>query len=63
MKNLYYGFLLSVCLILNVIAGQQSHVDTGFIDVPDGKLYYEMTGQGDETIVLFMMAWYTASLG
>jgi 3-oxoadipate enol-lactonase len=52
MKNIYCGFIISVCLMLNVVAGQQSPIDKGFIDVPDGKLYYEMTGQGNETIVL-----------
>jgi pimeloyl-ACP methyl ester carboxylesterase len=30
---------------------QQASGDTGFIEVKDGKLYYEIAGQGDETIV------------
>jgi pimeloyl-ACP methyl ester carboxylesterase len=51
MKKLYYGFIISVCLILGVVIGQRNPIETGFIDVPDGKLYYEMTGQGDETII------------
>jgi pimeloyl-ACP methyl ester carboxylesterase len=33
-------------------AGQHDSTDTDYLSVKDGKLYYEMTGLGDETIIL-----------
>ena len=52
MKNLYLFCIIPVFLSICIGAGPQDSVLTGFIDVPDGKLYYEMTGQGDESMVL-----------
>ena len=43
--------LVAALFISNLSAGQKDSVTTGYIIVPDGKLYYEETGQGDETIV------------
>lgn len=52
MKKLYFGIFMSVLLMIHISAGQRDAVDSGYIKVDDGKLYYEITGQGDETIVL-----------
>jgi len=41
-----YGFLF-----INICIAQQGSLNSGFINVKDGKLYYEMKGHGDETIV------------
>jgi pimeloyl-ACP methyl ester carboxylesterase len=32
-------------------ASQENNINSGFMDVKDGQLYYEMVGQGEETIV------------
>ena len=52
MKKLIYGLFISAILVFTAGASQQTSVDTGYVDVPDGKLYYEEAGKGDETIVL-----------
>jgi 3-oxoadipate enol-lactonase len=39
-------------IIFNIGAAQQDSINSGYINVKDGKLYYEMNGQGDETVIL-----------
>ena len=51
MRKFYFNCFIFVFLIVNISTGQQDSIHSGFIDVKDGKLYYEKTGQGDETIV------------
>ena len=52
MRNLCFNCLLLGFLIINIANGQQDSIHSGYIDVKDGKLYYETTGHGDETIIL-----------
>ena len=52
MKKQYLGFLLVGFLTTNICISQQNSIQSGYINVKDGKLYYEIDGQGDETIVL-----------
>ena len=51
MKNFHCIGLILIFLILKIGAGQANTVSSGYIDVNDGKLYYELSGDGDETIV------------
>ncbi len=51
MRRLYLAGLILGFFMINPSAGQQDSAKSGFIDVPDGKLYYEMAGNGDETMV------------
>jgi pimeloyl-ACP methyl ester carboxylesterase len=46
----FYGLIFGL-LIMNVGVSQQNSIISGNINVKDGELYYEMYGQGDETIV------------
>lgn len=39
-------------LMSSIALSQQDSIQSGFIDVDNGKLYYELTGSGEETIVL-----------
>ena len=48
MKKYSLGLLLAFLLIAGTSTGQPN---TGFIDVKEGKLYYETAGNGKETIV------------
>jgi len=52
MKKLYSYFWLVGFLVTTICTGEQNLFQSGYIDVKDGKLYYETNGQGDETIVL-----------
>ncbi|HSG28923.1 MAG TPA: alpha/beta fold hydrolase [Candidatus Krumholzibacterium sp.] len=54
MSRLRYCFtlLLAGLLIAGAANGQEKSVQTGFMDVEGGKLYYEIAGEGDEYIVL-----------
>ncbi len=51
MKNLYLFCLLLPFLISNVSVSQQNSIVSGYINVDNGKLYYETYGEGEETIV------------
>jgi pimeloyl-ACP methyl ester carboxylesterase len=52
MKPFAFYILLSVLLVFNPASVAGDSARTGYIEVPDGKLYYETTGSGDETVVL-----------
>jgi 3-oxoadipate enol-lactonase len=45
------SFLIIGLLWIKIVAGQQDSLNSGYIDVNDGRLYYEMKGHGDETII------------
>jgi pimeloyl-ACP methyl ester carboxylesterase len=51
MRRLYFIFLILGFLIMNIGESQQTSISSGYINVKDGTLYYEMIGHGDETIV------------
>jgi 3-oxoadipate enol-lactonase len=51
MRKFCFDCLFLGFLIANVYASQPVALSSGYIDVKDGKLYYEMNGQGNETIV------------
>lgn len=51
MRRLYFSSLILILLIFNVNASQQDSTNSGYINVKDGKLYYEMKGNGEETIL------------
>jgi pimeloyl-ACP methyl ester carboxylesterase len=51
MRKFYYNWLILAFLIMNVCASQQNSINSGYINVKDGKLYYEMYGHGNETMV------------
>lgn len=51
MKKLSLIFLLSGLMLTVTVDGQTWSSHSGFLDVADGKLYYETAGEGDETIV------------
>jgi pimeloyl-ACP methyl ester carboxylesterase len=51
MRKFYFTCLALGFLIMNIDAGQQDSLHSGYLNVQDGKLYYEMNGHGDETIV------------
>ena len=52
MKTNHICILIFLFLLFSNAISQQDSIKSGYIDVHDGKLYYEMAGQGDETIVL-----------
>jgi len=52
MRKGYFIWLIAGFLFVHGWAVQPDSVTTGYITVPDGKLYYEMAGNGDETMVL-----------
>ena len=51
MRIFYFKCLALGFLILNLGASQPKSFSSGYINVKDGKLYYEINGKGDETIV------------
>jgi len=51
MRSHFFICMMFVFFITNVGEGQQISGDSGYINVKDGKLYYEMKGEGDETII------------
>lgn len=51
MRKLYFTYLAIGFLIMNIDAGQQDSLHSGYLNVQDGKLYYEMNGHGEKTIV------------
>jgi 3-oxoadipate enol-lactonase len=51
MRKFYFSIFLFAWLMIHVHAGQEDGVNSGYIEVDDGKLYYEMAGQGDEAIL------------
>jgi 3-oxoadipate enol-lactonase len=51
MRKHYFICLMAGFLVANISAGQQDSLNSGYINVTDGKLYYEMNGHGEETIV------------
>jgi 3-oxoadipate enol-lactonase len=52
MRTLKIGLLITGLLFINVLGAEPDSVRKGFVDVPDGKLYFESAGNGAETIVL-----------
>jgi hypothetical protein len=55
MKKLSYGLLIFTILIIDASASQKNFVETGYINIQDGELYYEMSEQGDETIEMILL--------
>jgi pimeloyl-ACP methyl ester carboxylesterase len=51
MKRLFLNGIILGFLLVTIAAGQQISTHSGYLDVKDGKLYYETKGQGDKTIV------------
>jgi 3-oxoadipate enol-lactonase len=51
MRKLYLKCFMFGFLVINISIAQQDSLNSGYINVKDGKLYYEMKGHGDETIV------------
>ncbi|MEJ2054084.1 MAG: alpha/beta fold hydrolase [Calditrichaceae bacterium] len=51
MRNLICHCLISGFILTNIAAARQDSVTSGYIDVNDGKLYYEQAGSGEETII------------
>jgi pimeloyl-ACP methyl ester carboxylesterase len=51
MRKFYFSCIILGFFIINIGASQQNSINSGYIKVQDGKLYYEMNGHGDETIV------------
>jgi pimeloyl-ACP methyl ester carboxylesterase len=51
MRVLYFICLILGFLIMNIGESQQISISSGYTNVKDGTLYYEMIGHGDETIV------------
>ncbi|MBN1996741.1 alpha/beta fold hydrolase [candidate division KSB1 bacterium] len=50
MKKIYLVIII-LFLFANIISGQQNSIKSGYIDVTDGKLYYETAGHGEKTII------------
>jgi len=51
MKTQVNLFLFIVICTSTIFSQDSLIIDSGFVDVPDGKLYYETAGGGEETIV------------
>ena len=51
MKKLYLKCLMFGFLVINIGTAQQDSLNSGYINVKNGKLYYESKGDADETIV------------
>lgn len=54
MKARIFHLVLMISFLSSlIVAGDKSEisVETGYIDVPNGKLYYEAAGSGEETII------------
>jgi 3-oxoadipate enol-lactonase len=51
MSKVYLNLLISAFLMTRLNAGQQDSLQSGYIPVDDGKIYYEMNGHGNETIL------------
>jgi 3-oxoadipate enol-lactonase len=51
MRKFCFSCLVIGFLTINIRAGQTDSLTSGYLNVKDGKLYYEMNGQGNETIV------------
>jgi 3-oxoadipate enol-lactonase len=52
MRKFHFQSLIFILLLGSAVFSQQDSIQTGYIEVNNGKLYYEMTGPGDETIIL-----------
>ncbi len=52
MRRLFLKGIILVSFMINIGAAVLNSAHSGYINVKDGKLYYEEKGQGDETIVL-----------
>jgi len=50
MEELYLCILILCCMTVTINATQTSN--TGYLDVNGGKLYYEMAGSGEKSIIL-----------
>ena len=50
LRNLVVLFFF-VLFTFEVISQNTATTESGYINVPNGKLYYETTGRGEETIV------------
>ena len=51
MSKLYFNCLVLGFFFITIGASQPNSINSGYINVKDGELYYEMYGHGDETIV------------
>ena len=51
MKKLYLKCLMFGFLVINIGTAQQDSLNSGYINVKNGKLHYESRGDADETIV------------
>jgi 3-oxoadipate enol-lactonase len=51
MRRCYFSSIILALLIININASQLDSTNSGYLNVKDGKLYYEYQGNGDETIV------------
>ena len=51
MKNLVNSFVLLLVFTSVTLSQSTFNINSGFIDVPNGQLYFEIAGNGDETIV------------
>ena len=51
MTKLYLKCLMFGFLVINIGTAQQDSLNSGYINVKNGKLYYESKGDADETIV------------
>ena len=51
MKQLCFHIVVVCCFALAINASQHDAISSGYLDVQNGKLYYEIAGHGDETVV------------
>ena len=51
MRQLHMMMLLMCYVFASISADQGGDFNSGYLEVENGKLYYEMAGQGDDTIV------------
>lgn len=51
MRKFHFQILIFILLLNSAVFSQQDSIQTGYIEVNKGKLYYEMTGHGNETII------------
>jgi pimeloyl-ACP methyl ester carboxylesterase len=51
MRKLYFNCLVLGFFLITIGASQPNSINSGYINVKDGELYYEMYGHGEETLV------------
>ena len=52
MRRLFLNGLIFGSLLVTITASQQNSTNSGFIEVPDGKLYYETNRKQEWVIVI-----------